>query len=80
VGEKAVFSNVELKPAEPAAGAAFYALQQLEIITLLDGPGARFTWLQGGRGAQLECLTQEPDFNRNGHIEKMLSQAELRNH
>src|SRR5258706_2138106 len=72
VVEKAVFSNVELKPAEPAAGAASTLYSTLEIITVAS-TDRRAIYVAPG---QFEAPNWMPDgknliFNRNGHIEKI---------
>jgi len=72
VVEKAVFSNVELKPAEPAAGAASTLYSTLEIITVAS-TDRRAIYVAPGR---FEAPNWMPDgknliFNRNGHIEKI---------
>src|SRR3989441_1599880 len=72
VVEKAVFSNVELKPAEPAATAASTLYSTVEIITVAS-TDRRAIYVAPGR---FEAPNWMPDgkslvFNRNGRIEKI---------
>jgi dipeptidyl aminopeptidase/acylaminoacyl peptidase len=72
VMEKAVFSNVELKTAAPAAAAATTVYSTLEIITVAS-MDRRVVYVAGDR---FEAPNWMPDgknllFNRNGRIEKI---------
>src|SRR6266436_3019767 len=72
VVEKAVFSNVELKPADPAAAAASTLYSTLEIITVAS-TDRRAIYVAPER---FEAPNWMPDgknllFNRNGRIEKI---------
>ncbi len=72
VVEKAAFSNVELKPAEPAAAAASTLHSTLEIITVAS-TDRRAIYVAPER---FEAPNWMPDgknliFNRNGRIEKI---------
>jgi len=63
VVEKAVFSNVELKPAEPAAGAASTLYSTLEIITVAS-TDRRAIYVAPGQFEAPNWMPdgQEPDF------------------
>ena len=72
VVETAVFSNVDLKTAEPAAAAASTLYSTLEIITVAS-TDRRAIYVAAER---FEAPNWMPDgksllFNRNGHIEKI---------